>query len=76
MEKVNAKLDEGWENAKEFSETETLQKRMAVRQKNQEQQQKFHKARYDAEIAQGERTPGGSHCQLKVCTSRLDYWIR
>jgi hypothetical protein len=34
MEKVNAKLDEGWENAKEFSETEALWKRMAVRQKN------------------------------------------
>lgn len=51
---------------------DVLWKRMAVHQKNKEGQQKFCKAWYDAKIARGERTPGGSKCPLKVCRSRLN----
>jgi hypothetical protein len=68
LKKVEAKLEEGWQEAEEYREMTDLRQNMAVRERNNERQRKHRQLLYDAEIARGERTPGGAKLNLKVST--------
>jgi hypothetical protein len=63
---VEAKLDDGWEQAREYQEMADQRRKMLVREENKKRQRRHRERLRDVEIARGERTPRGTKRNLKV----------
>ena len=81
MKNLDKKLDEQWKNIEEYKDMVDTQRKLRVREANAERKCKSRQARYDAEIAHGDHSPGGTKRKLKVChscndqNSKLKPWI-
>ena len=81
MKNLDKTLDEQWKNIEEYKDMVDIQRKLKVREANAEWKRKSRQARYDAEIAHGDCSPGGTKWKLKVChscndqNSKLKPWI-
>jgi YesN/AraC family two-component response regulator len=68
---VEAKLDEGWQRAREYEEMADQRRKMVIREENKKRQQKHRQQQHQHKIARGERSPGGTKRNLKVCSYQI-----
>jgi hypothetical protein len=68
---VEAKLDEGWQQAQEYQEMADQRQQIVVREENKKRQQKHHQQQHQDKIVRGEQSPGGTKQNLKVCSYQI-----